>query len=85
MWLLLVMCLWPGLVIVQEAPILADNLPDRFSSYQSRVQDCGTCFPLPLCLQMSYAAAGALAIVYIQFLYYQTTTHSHLFTGRKYV
>uniref|UniRef100_A0A7S4FER7 Sodium/calcium exchanger membrane region domain-containing protein n=1 Tax=Eutreptiella gymnastica TaxID=73025 RepID=A0A7S4FER7_9EUGL len=32
-------------------------------------------------LQMSYAAAVALAVVYLQFLYYQTSTHSHLFVG----
>uniref|UniRef100_A0A7S1NV87 Sodium/calcium exchanger membrane region domain-containing protein n=1 Tax=Eutreptiella gymnastica TaxID=73025 RepID=A0A7S1NV87_9EUGL len=30
-------------------------------------------------LQLSYAAAISLAVVYVQFVYYQTQTHSHLF------
>lgn len=30
-------------------------------------------------LKMSYAAAVALAVSYIQFIFYQTSTHGHLF------
>eukprot|EP00668_Euglena_longa_P015978 GGOE01020170.1.p1 GENE.GGOE01020170.1~~GGOE01020170.1.p1 ORF type:complete len:400 (+),score=95.32 GGOE01020170.1:33-1232(+) len=33
-------------------------------------------------LKMSYAAAGALALSYLQFIFYQTSTHGHLFQDR---